>query len=121
MREVRGNLIKSWEWTPNDFGLDPCSLEDLVIQGPAESATLIRGILDNREGAGTRIVLANAAAALLAAERATMAEGVRQARAALASGRASQVLERLVTCSIEAGPTSTLPFTSALPKQGSPR
>jgi len=107
VREVRGNLIKSWEWTPSDFGLDPCSLEELVIQGPAESATLIRSILDNRESAGSRIVLANAAAALLAAERVdTLAEGVRQARAALASGRASQVLERLITCSVEADPSS---------------
>jgi anthranilate phosphoribosyltransferase len=46
------------------------------------------------------VVLANAAAALLAAEQvATPAEGVARAAAALADGRARAVLDRLVVCS----------------------
>ncbi len=63
-----------------DFGLAPCRLEELRVRGPEESAAVIRGVLEGREGPALRIVLANAAAALLAAERVrTLAEGVERA------------------------------------------
>ncbi len=58
------------------------------------------GRWSGRDGPAARVVLANAAAALLAAERvATPAEGVRLAAAALADGAARRVLERLAACS----------------------
>jgi anthranilate phosphoribosyltransferase len=105
VREVRGNQVREWEWTPGDFGLAPCSLSDLRAGGPGESAAVIRGVLAGQEGPATRIVLANAAAALVAAERATtLAEGVARAAESLATGRAARVLERLITCSRENGP-----------------
>jgi anthranilate phosphoribosyltransferase len=100
VREVRGHDVAGWEWTPADFGLEPCSLGDLRAEGPADSARQIRDVLSGRPGPAARIVLANAAAAMLAAERVqTPAEGVAQAADAVASGRARQVLERLVACS----------------------
>jgi anthranilate phosphoribosyltransferase len=100
VREVRGSQVSEWEWTPRDFGLEPCSLCDLRVDGPQQSAALVRSILERPEGPAARVVLANAAAGLLAAERvATPAEGVIQAIEALASGRARQVLQKLVECS----------------------
>jgi anthranilate phosphoribosyltransferase len=100
VREVRGHTVRDWEWRPEDFGLEPCSLHELHAGGPEESAALVRSVLAGRPGPPTRVVLANAAAALLAAEQAqTPTEGVALASEALASGRAAQVLERLVTCS----------------------
>jgi anthranilate phosphoribosyltransferase len=100
VREVRGNGVRVWEWTPADFGLAPCTLEDLRVDGPEASAAMIRGVLAGAEGPATRVVLANAAAALLAAERvSTLAEGVARARAAIASGRAARVLSELAACS----------------------
>ena len=93
VREVRDGAITAHEWTPADFGLAPCRLDELRVQGPEESAAVIRGVLAGTEGPALRVVLANAAAALLAAERVTtLAEGVEQAGAAVADGGPRHVL-----------------------------
>src|SRR5262245_60703688 len=87
VREVKAGQVRSWEWTPADFGLEPCTLAELRAEGPAESAAIIRAILDGKPGPARRIVIANAAAALVTAERvATVAEGVAQATQAIDSG-----------------------------------
>jgi anthranilate phosphoribosyltransferase len=100
VREVCGHTVSSWEWTPADFGLAPCLLEELRVEGPRSSAQLIRSVLQGENGPARRIVLANAAAALMAAERVdSPREGVRLASESIDSGRARQVLERLVECS----------------------
>jgi anthranilate phosphoribosyltransferase len=100
VREVRRDRVSSWEWTAADFGLAPCGLDELRAGSPDESASIVRGILDGRDGPATRVVLANAAAALLAAERvATPREGVALAAETVAVGNARRVLERLVACS----------------------
>jgi anthranilate phosphoribosyltransferase len=97
VRQVRDGAIVAQEWTPADFGLAPCLLEELRVAGPEESAAVIRGVLAGNEGPALRVVLANAAAALLAAERVlTLSEGVEQAAAAVADGRAAAVLDGLV-------------------------
>jgi anthranilate phosphoribosyltransferase len=102
VREVQGHTVRAWEWTPDDFGLEPCGLDDLRVEGPQASAAIIRGVLDGADGPARRMVLANTAAALVAAERVkTPREGVEHAAEALASGRARQVLTRLVACSQE--------------------
>src|SRR5207249_12233384 len=100
VREVHEGRVREFGWQPRDFGLAPSSLDELKVDGPEESAAAVRAILEGTEGPRTRIVVANAAAALLAAERVgTLAEGVSCAAEALASGRARSVLETLVTCS----------------------
>jgi len=97
VREVRDGAISAFEWTPADFGLDSCRLDELRVEGPEESAAVIRGVLTGTDGPALRVVLANAAAALLAAERVTtLGEGVKRAAAAVADGRAALVLEGLV-------------------------
>ncbi len=102
VREVRAGQVRAWEWTPDDFGLERCDLADLQAEDAAESAAMIREILSGRDGAPTRVVLANAAAALVAAGRvATPREGVERATAAVTSGRARDVLQRLIDCSRE--------------------
>jgi anthranilate phosphoribosyltransferase len=96
VRRVRGGAVTAWEWAPEDFGLEPCGLDELRADGPRASAAVVRGILEGRPGAGRRVVLANAAAALWAAERVgDVAEGVAVARRALDDGRALAVLEWL--------------------------
>jgi anthranilate phosphoribosyltransferase len=100
VREVRGHEVLAHEWTPHDFGLPCCSLDELKVASPEESAALIRGLLWGQDSAAARIVIANAAAALLAAERAnTLLEGAQRATDALRSGKARQVLELLIACS----------------------
>jgi anthranilate phosphoribosyltransferase len=96
VREVRGGRVAAWEWAPADFGLEPCALADLRADGPEESAAVIRGVLDGHVGPARRMVLANASAALLVAERVgSPGEGVARAAEAIDGGRARQVLERL--------------------------
>jgi anthranilate phosphoribosyltransferase len=100
VRQVRGSEVTAWEWTARDFGLESCSLDDLRADGPEASAAVIGAILDGCDGPPARVVLANAAAALVAAEQAaTPADGVARAREAVGSGRARVTLDRLVACS----------------------
>jgi anthranilate phosphoribosyltransferase len=96
VREVRGREVVGREWTPADFGLESCTLAELFAPHREASADMIREVLAGVEGPALRVVLANAAAALLAAERVkTLGEGVGLARQAIATGRARQVLETL--------------------------
>jgi anthranilate phosphoribosyltransferase len=100
VREVRGHSVTEAEWTAADFELEPCALGDLRAISPAESAAIVQAVLAGERGPAGRVVLANAAAALLAAERvSSLVEGVVRARAAISSGGARQALERLATCS----------------------
>jgi anthranilate phosphoribosyltransferase len=102
VREVQGGRVKRWEWTPADFGLKPCTLDELRVNDAAASADRIRAVIAGEQGPAARIVVANAAAALLAAERvSTLAEGVQRATDAIATGSARRVLEVLVACSRE--------------------
>jgi anthranilate phosphoribosyltransferase len=97
--EVRGSEVRAQEWSPEDFGLEPCGLAELRADGPEASAALIGEVLDGHPGPAARVVLANAAAALLAAEAvSSLAEGVARAREAVASGAARDVLSRLAAC-----------------------
>jgi anthranilate phosphoribosyltransferase len=102
VREVKDGRISSTEWTAADFGLAPCSREELQAANSEESAARIRAILSGEESAAARVVLANAAAALLAVGSAeTLQDGVARAREAIVSGQAKRVLEMLLTCSKE--------------------
>jgi anthranilate phosphoribosyltransferase len=96
VREVRGSDVHAHEWTAADFGLAACSLGELTAADPRASALLIEEVLAGKEGAALRIVLANAAAALLAADRVTsLRDGVELGRAAVREGKALLVLQKL--------------------------
>ncbi len=100
VREVKGNAVSAAEWTPEDFGLAPCRLHDLRVGSPEESAAVIRAVLQGEQGPARRIVLANAAAALVAAEKTTsLTEGVAKAEQAIDRGCALDVLNDLVALS----------------------
>lgn len=93
---VSDGLIQRHEWTPDDFGLDPVDMREVAVANPAESAAIIRHVLLGVEGPAQRLVVANAAAGLLAAEKAaSLKEGVERAEAALRDGKALLVLRRL--------------------------
>ena len=96
VRIVRGGEWESREWNPSEFGLEPVFVRSIRAAGPAESAAMIRGVLAGEDGPARRIVLANAAAALWAAEAVpTLRDGVDRADAALRAGRPRAVLESL--------------------------
>ena len=96
VRIVRGDEYESREWQPAEFGLGTVAVSEIQAASPTQSAALIRSVLANADGPARRIVLANAAAALWAAEAvASLREGVERVDAALAGGHARAVLEAL--------------------------
>jgi anthranilate phosphoribosyltransferase len=96
VRRVVGSKVEALEWTVTDFGIEPVHMEELKADGPEASARMIEAILRGEGGAGRRIVLANAAAALFCARKVpTLQEGIQQAQTAVDSGCALHILERL--------------------------
>ena len=98
--EWRGGAVNTFYVHPADFGISKASPSQLRGGDAPANADIARAILAGEKGAPRDIVLLNAAASLLIAEQApTIAEGVRQAAAALDSGRAAGVLATLVRVS----------------------
>jgi anthranilate phosphoribosyltransferase len=96
VRRIRDGRIESYEWLPTDFGLTPTSPNDLKVDRPDESADMIRQMLEGRDGAPRRVVLANAAAALLVTGRvSSLPDGVAVAARAIDSGAARRVLKMI--------------------------
>ncbi len=96
VRVVRGHEYETREWTPADFGLATVSAWEIQAKDAAESAAAIGAVLNGVDGPARRIVVANAAAALWAAESvSTLKEGVVRAEAAITSGTPRAALEAL--------------------------
>jgi anthranilate phosphoribosyltransferase len=97
--EVRGNAVAAQHrWTPDDFGLSTVRVESLAARGPAESAAIIRRILQGQPGPERETVVAGVAAALLLTDAsATLAEGVKLAEEAIDSGAAEAKLQQLAS------------------------
>ena len=64
---VTSDGVERSTWTAADFGLPECTPADLRVDGPAESAAVIRDVAKNEPGPTRDIVVANAAAGLIAA------------------------------------------------------
>jgi anthranilate phosphoribosyltransferase len=103
--ELRDGSVRTFMVTPEDFGLARAPLEAIRGGDAAENAAIMhkilgRSLLYREHGAARDIVLANAAAALVAAGRAgDFLEGVRIARESIDSGAAREKLEALVAFS----------------------
>lgn len=98
--------ITSLEFRPEDFGLQPASLDALRVEGPEQSAELIQEVLAGRKGPARDIVVLNAAAALWVAERdPNQVTCAQKAQAAIDSGKAKHTLEQLVKFSQMDEPT----------------
>ena len=98
--EWDGSDIRTYDVTPEDAGLERADADALKGGEPAENADITRAILAGEKGPKRDIVLLNAAAALIAANRAeNLREGVGQAASAIDSGEAAGVLAHLVEVS----------------------
>jgi anthranilate phosphoribosyltransferase len=65
--EITGSQVRSFHWTPADFGVPQADVGDLGGGDGAHNAELATAILKGRPGPQRDIVLVNSAAALLAA------------------------------------------------------
>jgi anthranilate phosphoribosyltransferase len=100
--ECRDGKVNTFYVHPADFGLPKSAPSDLRGGDAAANAAIARRLLAGEGGATRDIVLLNAAASLLIAERAgTIREGIAAAAEALDGGRAAAILEKLVEVSNE--------------------
>ncbi len=95
--DVRGTSVRTYRVTPEDFGVKRAPLESIAGGDAAENAAMILAVLAGEPGARRDIVVANAAAALVAAGRAAnFRAGAEQAAESIDSGAARKTLEELV-------------------------
>ena len=95
--EVRDGQVHSYEVTPEEFGLQRATLDEISGGDASHNATLIREVLAGKKSARRDIVLLNAAAALVAAGRADhVRDAVPLAAEAIDSGAALAKLQALI-------------------------
>jgi len=95
--EVRDASVRTYTLTPEDFGLSRAPLSALAGGDAQTNAGIIRAILRGKPGPRRDIVLANAAAALVAAGAAAdFREGVARATHSIDSEKARAKLEELL-------------------------
>ena len=95
--EVRDGKVKTYEVSPDDFGVGTHDVSTLAGGDIQANARIAREILSGKTGAGQDVVAANAGAALyVAGEARTLREGATVARKAIMDGRASQKLQDLI-------------------------
>ncbi len=95
--EVRETEIQSYTITPEELGLSRANLEQLKGGTPKENAELLQGVFRGKTGPQRDVVIANAAATLVAAGKAsTFSEGAALASKAIDNGEALTKLENLI-------------------------
>jgi anthranilate phosphoribosyltransferase len=98
--ELKEGIIKGYSIDPEELGFPRVSVECLRGGSPQENAKILTRVLNGERGPHRDIVLLNAAAALVAGEKAqTIKDGVALAKEAIDSGRALEKLERLIKLS----------------------
>jgi len=98
--ELRDGSVRLFNVTPEAVGLPRAALADLVGGDPKANAQALADLLAGRTGAYRDIVLLNAAAALLVADKVeTLRDGIDAAAAAIDDGRARGALDRLIEIS----------------------
>ena len=104
--QLRNGKVDDFELDPKDLGLGRARADELKGGTPAENAALLRQVLNGDTGPRRDVVLLNAAAAILAAGRAEdWPQAMDVARESLDSGRAAQVLSRLIETSRTPSPS----------------
>ncbi len=98
--ELAGGAVKTYEVSPEQFGLEKCTRDDLLGGDPAENARILRQVLDNHPGPRLEAVLLNAGAGIYAGGAAAdMAQGIEKARQSIESGEAARRLDVLIEVS----------------------
>ena len=94
--------IEQIEWAPEDFGLERASKQELVIDGPDQSAERIREILAGKAGPPRDVVVINVATALwITGFSDDLRKCADHAAEAIDSGKARELLAKLAEVSHE--------------------
>jgi anthranilate phosphoribosyltransferase len=95
--ELREGSVHTFEITPEEFGIQPASLEEISGGNAAENSDIVREILAGEKSPRRDVVLMNAAAALVAAGKADhLPAAIPLAEKSIDSGAAANKLEALV-------------------------
>lgn len=87
-------------WQPEEFGIERQGKEDMLVDGPEESAAMIRSVLAGKKGGARDIVVINAAAALWTlGKNDSLSECARLAEIAIDGGAAEETLGKLAEVS----------------------
>ena len=98
--EIRDGWYKTRMITPEEFGFERCTKDDLKGGTPGENASITRAILAGEKGHKRNAVLLNAGAALYIAGKAdNMEAGVKLAAELIDSGEAAKTLEKVIAVS----------------------
>lgn len=99
--DVHHGKIRYYEVTPEDFGLQRCSIADISGGTPQQNAKIIRDIFTGRETGPRRdMLLLNCGATLYINDKAeSIGDGIALARTLLDSGAANAKLDELIAAS----------------------
>jgi anthranilate phosphoribosyltransferase len=100
VHHIAHGMLTQTVWTPKDFGLSTIRNDDLIVEGPEESAEAIRSILQGEKSARRDIVLANVAATLwISGHTHSLVGGVQMAAQAIDTAKAKDLIDRLAQLS----------------------
>ena len=98
--EIKDGWYKMYTITPEQFGLERCTKDDLKGGSPQENAEILKAVLSGEKGAKRDAVLMNAGASLYIGGKAdSMQDGIKLAAELIDSGKAMAALEKLVEIS----------------------
>lgn len=98
--EFKDGWFKKYVISPEDFGFERCTKEDLKGGTPKENADITLAILKGEKGPKRNAVLLNAGAALYIGGKAeSMKDGVMLAAKIIDSGKATETLNKLIEVS----------------------
>lgn len=102
--EVADGATDEWFVEPAEYGLAEGELAEVAGGSPEENAAASRAVLRGEDGPRRDLVLLNAGAAIYVGGLAeSLGDGVEKARAAIDSGAAAQLLDRLIETSAKLG------------------
>jgi anthranilate phosphoribosyltransferase len=100
--DVKDGGTEEWFVDPESLGVRIAELEEIAGGTPEENGRTVKRVLDGESGPARDVVVLNAGAAILVGGGAPdLAAGIEQAREAIDSGAARDVLSRLVEISGE--------------------
>ena len=98
--EIKDGWYKTYYITPEKYGFERCSKEDLKGGSPEENAKITTAILNGEKGHKRNAVLMNAGAALYIGGKADSIEtGIKLAAEIIDSGKAAETLKKIIEVS----------------------
>jgi anthranilate phosphoribosyltransferase len=98
---VEDGKVQKGSWSPQDFGVETATIEQLQGGSPEDNAQIVKEVLDGKTGPQRDIVLVNAAAALLLGHKSMDVRGAMElAQQSIDSGAARRKLDQLAAFTV---------------------